>query len=83
MFTRVLVREFVFITFRGRFQQDCESFTAWSNSTAISSKCQIMFKWVDRSLDVVTYVSIFTLLTLWLSEASNPLPSHTITFLAT
>ena len=25
MFTSVLVLEFVFITFRGRFQQDCES----------------------------------------------------------
>ena len=36
IFTGVLVLEFVFITFRGSFQQDCESFAAWSNSTAIS-----------------------------------------------
>ena len=30
-----------------------------------------MFKWINPSLDVMMYVCIFTLLTLWLSETSN------------
>ena len=69
MFTSVLVLEFVFITFRGSFQQCASEIVNHlqpdrTDSTAISSKCQIRFKWIDRSLDVMMYLSIFTLLTL-------------------
>ena len=65
----MLVLEFVFITFRGSFQQCALEIVNHlqpyrTDSTAMSSMCQIMVKWIDRSLDVMMYVSIFTLLTL-------------------
>ena len=80
--TSVLVLGLVFLRFRRKFSimyvRVRESFTAWTNSTVISSRCQLVFKWIDRSLNAMMYVWIFTLLVLWLSEP----PQHTDTPLA-
>ena len=52
IFTGMLVLGLLFIITSMKFTtlhiRACESFTALMNSTVISSKCQLMFKWMDQ-----------------------------------